>query len=313
MDDFREWLSDNLRYFMLGFGIIIVLVILFFGIRFLSSVFGDTRKDDNEVTQQQEDLIEEQEDNQADETEDETENNEQIPEPTQEAAVENSLEKNAYPTVNALMQKYYTALGNRDIQGLKELVDQLDPSDESAISNSKYIEGYSSIETYAKQGLTDDSYVVFASYGHKYVGYDTVLPGVSCLYVDTKEDGSLYIVAEPTQEQQDYITEVMNDQDCQELLEAKQKEYDDTLAVDTELASYLSELGVEGSAAMEAEVGSMITVKSNCNVRKEASTDSDKLGELVGGQEVKKTGQEGDWIQIEFNGQTGYVRGDLFL
>ena len=262
---------------------------------------------------QQEDPIEEQEDKQVDETEDETENNEQIPAPTKEATVENSLEKNAYPTVNALMQKYYTALGNRDIQGLKELVDQLDSSDESAILNSKYIEGYSSIETYTKQGLTDNSYVVFASYGHKYVGYDTVLPGVSCLYVDTKEDGSLYIVAEPTQEQQDYITEVMNDQDCQELLEAKQKEYDDTLARDTELASYLSELGVEGSAAMEAEVGSMITVKSNCNVRKEASTDSDKLGELVGGQEVKKTGQEGDWIQIEFNGQIGYVRGDLFL
>ena len=31
MDDFREWLSDNLRYFMLGFGILAVVLILFFG------------------------------------------------------------------------------------------------------------------------------------------------------------------------------------------------------------------------------------------------------------------------------------------
>ena len=311
MDDCREWLSDNLRYILLGLSIIAVLLLLFFGIRFLSSVFGDKKTDDNAVVQQQEDS-EEENDKKADTSED-ANKEEQTPEVTEEVKAANNLEKSAYPTVNALIQKYYTALGNRDIQGLKSLVDQLDPSDESAISNSKYIEGYSNIEAYTKQGLTDKSYVVFACYGHKYVGYDTVLPGVSCLYVDTKEDGSLYIVAEPTQEQQDYISEVMKDQDCQELLESKQKEYSDTLAQDAELSAYLSELGVEGSAAMEAEVGSIITVKSNCNVREKASADSDKLGELVGGQEVKKTGQEGDWIQIEFNGQTGYVRGDLFL
>ena len=37
MDDFREWLSDNLRYIMLGLGIVLVLAILFFGIRFLTN------------------------------------------------------------------------------------------------------------------------------------------------------------------------------------------------------------------------------------------------------------------------------------
>ena len=40
MDDFREWLSDNLRYFMLGFGILAVVLILFFGVRFISSKAG---------------------------------------------------------------------------------------------------------------------------------------------------------------------------------------------------------------------------------------------------------------------------------
>lgn len=304
MDEFREWLSDNLRYIMLGFAIIVVLLVLFFGIRFISSKFGDEKTDDNEVTQQ-EDPVEVHKEEEAEDQDTE----EQEPEPTQEAE---ALEKNQYPTVNALMQNYYTALGNRDVQGLKALVDELDPSDESAIANSRYIEGYSSIEAYTKKGLTDTSYVVLACYGHKYVGYDTVLPGVSCLYVETGEDGSLYIVAEPTQEQQDRMTEVMNDEDSQELLESKQKEYDETLASDAELSAYLSELGLEGSVAMEAEVGAVITVKSNCNVRAEASADSEKLGELVGGQEVTKTGQEGDWIQIEFEGQTGYVRGDLF-
>ncbi len=48
MDDFREWLSDNLRYFMLGFGILAVVLILFFGVRFISSKF---RKSENNQTE----------------------------------------------------------------------------------------------------------------------------------------------------------------------------------------------------------------------------------------------------------------------
>ena len=30
MDNFREWLSDNLRYFMLGGAILVIVVVLFF-------------------------------------------------------------------------------------------------------------------------------------------------------------------------------------------------------------------------------------------------------------------------------------------
>lgn len=228
MDDFREWLSDNLRYILLGLFIIAVLLILFFGIRFLVSAFGDDEKQENKIEQQ--DTSEEDKDQ---------EEVQDTPEPTQEpvqeegqaVTSENPLEKNQYPMVNALMEKYYTALGNRDVAGLKELVDQLDPTEESAIVNSRYIEGYQSIESYTKKGLTENSYVVFACYGHKYVGYETVLPGVSCLYVETKEDGTLYIVAEPNQEQQDQMTKVMNDQDVQEFIASKQNEYDEALTL----------------------------------------------------------------------------------
>ena len=194
----------------------------------------------------------------------------------------------------------------------KELVDELDPSDESAITNSQYIEGYSNVQVYTKKGMTDTSYVVFAAYDHKYVGYDTLLPGISYLYVDTKEDGSLYIVADPNEEQLAYISEQLEDAKVQELLNSTQASYDEKLASDEALSKYLSELGVEGSAVMEAAEGAQITVKSNCNIRKEPSQDAESIGKLVGGQTVTKTGEDGDWIKIEFEGQTGYVRGDMF-
>ena len=60
------------------------------------------------------------------------------------------------------------------------------------------------------------------------------------------EDGSLHIVAEPTEEQQNRMTELTNQEDTQELLAAKQKAYDEALASDEALDTYLSELGVEG-------------------------------------------------------------------
>lgn len=33
MDNFREWLSDNLRYFMLGGAILVIVLVLIFGVR----------------------------------------------------------------------------------------------------------------------------------------------------------------------------------------------------------------------------------------------------------------------------------------
>lgn len=263
MDDFREWLSDNLRYFMLGFGILAVVLILFFGVRFISSKFGNQKTTEPKQETQQET-----------ETPTPTQEAEETPATTAEpetTPAAGELELNAYPQVNALIEKYYAALTGKDVQSLKELVDELDPSDESAITNSQYIEGYSNVQVYTKKGMTDTSYVVFAAYDHKYVGYDTLLPGISYLYVDTKEDGSLYIVADPNEEQLAYISEQLEDTKVQELLNSTQASYDEKLASDEALSKYLSELGVEGSAAREAAEGAQITVKSNCNIRKEPS------------------------------------------
>ena len=64
---------------------------------------------------------------------------------------------------------------------------------------------------------------------------------------------------------------------------------------------------------MEAAEGRQITVKSNCNIlEKNHRRMQNPSANWVGGQTVTKTGEDGDWIKIEFEGQTGYVRGDMF-
>ena len=57
--------------------------------------------------------------------------------------------------------------------------------------------------------------------------------------------------------------------------------------------------------------GTMLTVTEGCNVRAEANSDSEIIGGLDEGDQVQKMGQEGDWIQIEYDGQTGYVYSGL--
>ena len=54
LDNFREWLSDNLRYFMLGGAILIIVVVLFFGVRALvGSNRGNSEKEPNTTSENQ--------------------------------------------------------------------------------------------------------------------------------------------------------------------------------------------------------------------------------------------------------------------
>ena len=55
----------------------------------------------------------------------------------------------------------------------------------------------------------------------------------------------------------------------------------------------------------------MLTVTEGCNVRAGAGTDSEVIGGLDAGTQVEKRGEEGEWIQIDYDGQTGYVHNSL--
>ncbi len=50
-----------------------------------------------------------------------------------------------------------------------------------------------------------------------------------------------------------------------------------------------------------------ITAESSVNVRQEPSAESTRLGKASGGSVYTKVGEEGDWVQIDFNGVMGYV------
>ncbi|MGI6070330.1 MAG: SH3 domain-containing protein [Blautia sp.] len=301
MDNFREWLSDNLRYIILGAGILVILTGLFFGIRAVSGIM----KGDSTAQTQQEDRNNKGNDPSSPTDGEPSEKNDDVS--------DNPLEQDKYPEVNALITTYYNALGSKDVATLKTVVDALDPAEETKIQNAKYIDGYQDLEVHTKQGLDENSYIVYACYNYVCTGIATPVPAMSQLYVKTDADGKLYIVGDTTSDSKlsALLDEDLQTQDVKALWNQVDDKYNKAKESDPALAQFLNNLGTESSTAASAGEGAQLTAKEACNIREAASSDAEVIGSLSAGDTITKTGMEGDWVQVEYEGETGYIFSEL--
>ena len=302
MDNFREWLSDNLRYFMLGGAILLIVVVLFFGVRaFMGSGKGDSSKDTVE--------------NQT--TADNDQGN--VPSsPANDGETDGKKDANPMETANeeitSLIKSYYKALGDKDIATLRTRVDNLAPSDESKITNAKYIEGYEAGDIYTKKGLDDDSYVVYSCFYYICQGIDTKVPALAEFYVVKDTDGNWKIdgaVHDDSDEITKYEVSLRQDDDVKELKDKVKKLYDDAQASDPALTTFLEGLGEDDTGSEDTAEGTILVVTEDCNVRAAASSDAEILGGLSAGTEVEKKGEDGEWVQIDYDGTEAYVHNSL--
>ena len=301
LDNFREWLSDNLRYILLGLAILVVLLVLFFDVRAVTGLV--TSKEKGNTTKKTQ-VVDSKNDNT--EAKDESKNNDKKEETS-------SLEKNAYPEVNSLINSFYEAWGRKDIEQMKQLTDNLDAADEAKVTNSTYIESYNDITVYTKPGLTDDSYVVYASYKLKFTDIKAEAPGLSQLYVMKNEDGSYIIHNDSSDEKINaYLQKVTQDEDVQKLVSQVEDDLNSAIESDEDLKAFEEQLGQDSNSSARAEEGTTLTVQEDCNFRAEADTEAEILDVIPGGTEVTKVadGPEG-WIEVEYNNEKGFVSQDL--
>lgn len=299
MDDFREWLSDNLRYFMLGGAILIIVVVLFCGIRACSGSNKGNSGDEQKITSEDQGNVPS-----SPISEGESDEKKEDANPMETADAD----------VTALITSYYQALGEKDIATLKTLEDDFTPSDESKVTNLKdYIEGYEVGDVYTKKGMTDDSYVVYACFSYICQGVETKAPALTQFYVYKNSEGNWVINNGALQDSEisAYMEKQLSDSDVSALIKKVQNELDQAQQSDPSLEEFLNGLGEEAGVSTEEEDGTMLTASEECNVRAEASTDADILGVISAGDQVQKTGTDGEWVQIDYDGQTGYIRGDL--
>jgi hypothetical protein len=297
LDNFREWLSDNLRYILLGLAILLVIVLGVVAVKVVSGLGNSSKQTESESQSQA--VIE---------TETETE------EETDAPLVEND------PAILEIVQKYYTAVGNKDIETLKTLVESLDESDQQAIESNDVIESYNNISVYSKDGPVEGSYVVYAYYEGKLADYDTLVPSLMGLYLRTDDEGSLYVADWDNDETvQAYIEEQKSDADVQALIERVNQACEAAEDSDPSLKAYMDSLEVPDEESVipddsdvDVEVNKLVQAKEACNIRSDSREDADIVGSLEAGETITRISTlDNGWTEVRMSDGSGYVRSDL--
>ena len=314
LDDIREWISDNLRYILLGLAVVLVFIILFCIVRLVTGSRKPKEPAHEETVVEQNEEITEAEVTPAN-----------VAEQPKPAASTQDLTRNDSALLS-LVKQYYDAVAAKDVGTLSQIVSPFDSSVQNNLLNGDVVEAYNNITTYSKKGLTEGSYIVYAYYDSKISGIDTLVPSLSRLYVVTDESGSLVVSSDAEKEQDvaDYITSVSTDADVQALIADVNRQYQAALDSDSTLKEYIDTIG-SGSSSESGDNGSEgsgegsaagqeMTATAGLNIRQEPSTQAAILGSVVAGTNVTVLEQvEDGWCRISYsyNNQgpiEGYVK-----
>lgn len=254
----------------------------------------------------------------------ETNQPEATPEVTEEP--EDVLETDAYPEVNALVEKYFQGLSSGDTAMVAETVDVLTDEEKQVIERKKdYIEAYNNVVCHTKKGLEENSYVVFASYEMKISNIETAAPGIMALYVCKNDEGAYYIFnGEAPQELTDYVLKLAAEEDVAAVISDVDARYQQLIEEDEDLKKFAEtmlqsqqatpevtaepEAPAEGTDEPQGEPIST-TVTDNVRLREGRSADTAMIDTLAAETGVKVLMVYSDgWSKIEYNGITGYCK-----
>ena len=180
-------------------------------------------------------------------------------EATTMAIPDEPLQENAFAEVNALVEKYYQAMADGDVDTLLTISTGLDEKEQiKIVKKSEYVENYPTVTCYTKQGPVADSYIVYAYYEVKLVNFETLTPGMNALYVCKNEDGSYYINGDTQSDEIiDYCEMISAQDDVVDLVNTVQVKYNEIKSTDMELSKFLDELPDILTAAVGEELAKL--------------------------------------------------------
>lgn len=252
----------------------------------------------------------------------------------------NALKEDAYPEINQLINTYFTALRDQDVETLSNIMETNGEIDEEKIrKEGEYIEDYRNIKCYTREGIVEGTYIVFPYYDIKFLNVDTLAPSMIWLYVCTNEDGSLYINKSTFDgEVAAYIDEVCNSEEAKQLVESVESSFAAAMEQDETLAQFVTKLreGADPTIPEETEPQTEETpaeteeqqpeeneggdsqqseetvyASQTVNVRKSPSTDGDQAGQLYAGESIQRIGTEGEWSKVLFGGEECYIKSEF--
>ncbi len=258
---------------------------------------------------------------------------------------DSTMEENAYPDVNQLVEKYYTASADGDADTLKSIYKGLDETEIlKAVAASSYIDKFENITVYTKPGPVEGSYVAYVYNEVKLYDYEGDVPGLETLYICTDENGNLYINGDIADEQVlDYLKQINVQADVVDLNNKVASSYNEMINADETLAELLTQMrsGLqvsvgealatsEASAAesaaeasseeetVEDPRGTVVTTRiikatDVINIRSSDSETADIINKTAKGEEFKELeALANGWSRIEYNGGDAYVKTEFF-
>ena len=267
-----------------------------------------------------------------------------------EVPTEIPLVLNEDSAIHTLIGTYYNAWGTGDMETLASVYDDISENDLLQYQETaRYLDHYTKIQVYTKQGPVEGSVVAYVYYRVCFVDHEEEFPGYETLYICMNEQGGLYIKNEAnfTQEENDYIMAISTQDDVVEFNNRVTAEYNALMMEDSSLLTYLNEVGHQVEVAMgvalaQQNVGSGQDVQEGegqpqeggstsepqepvqeatpeyaiattaVNVRSSDSVQADKLGKVPQGTrlQVKEVRING-WTKIVFEGKDGYIKSEF--
>lgn len=164
----------------------------------------------------------------------------------------NAIKADQYEEVNALVDKYYTAIAEGDLSTLQEIVVPFSETDGSAVTHkSELISQYDNIICYThKDGVAKDYYIVFAYYEIYFPDVDTPVPGLETLFICKDAEDKLYInndTANLSDAQEKKLAEVLEKIEVIALFDDVETSFSIALHSDEGVAKFFEALGGDTS------------------------------------------------------------------
>lgn len=214
---------------------------------------------------------------------------------SESALAEEPFLVNGYENVNSLVESYFKAMQDGNVEVVSELHDNVikDTTKIRIQELSKYISSYPFYEVYTKPGPAENSYMAYVYYKVLFEDHDIQVPGLQFFYICSKENGELYIRNEAALDESEveYIRLVEEQEDVQELKNRVTAENDEIYLDETNgMYAFMEQLTQEVDISVGKILAERMENEDQVSGDEASSTVSGDEGETEGGEQPVQTG-----------------------
>lgn len=191
-----------------------------------------------------------------------------------------TLEQDTNEELTALVQQYCRAKEEEDLASLSQVFGMTDAQslegEQAGFDHmSQLTDSYQAVSCYYVPGLEEDTYVIYPYFEILYEEAETAMPYLTWSYVKRNENGQLYMVTDPGQEELEYVQAVSQLEEVKLLQKDVEERQKQAIAQDETLQQMFG---------ANSQSGSMVEVQL---AEPETSQDSETSQEEESSQETQ--------------------------